>query len=97
MKKSTNAVLFNFSDLGYDRWCQIHPVEMDIIWHGAQDLIYANDENATRAMLALTKAKLIAKSSKDDITEDWITTALLCTAIDGILDGKLPRYSFDVG
>lgn len=94
MHDRTPQILFNFSDLGWDRWCEVHPVEMEIIWHGAQDMLAEHDERATRAMLALTKARLIARAARHDVTEEWITTALLCAAMDGQLDGKIPRHAW---
>ena len=81
--KTTNYALFNFGDFGYPEWVPVSLLEMQIMWEGSQELITNCDYEHLERMLDELKYTLLKTAIHDQVDEDWISRAVMVTAIEG--------------
>lgn len=91
-KADFEPVYFNFGDLGYPGWVPITKLEMRIVWQGAEEMIRDYLEQDVIEMVSRTKLRLLKEAIASQVTPEWFSTALMCTAIEGQVLGKLPDY-----
>lgn len=74
---------FNFGDFGYPGWVPVTVLEMRIMWEGSQELIEDTTPNEIERLVEDLKYKLLKQAIYGFIDEDWISRAVMVTAIEG--------------
>lgn len=75
--------LFNFGELGYPGWVPVSYIEMQIMWEGSQELIADAGPNQIEQLVEELKYKLLKQAIYGLVDEDWISHAVMITAIEG--------------
>jgi hypothetical protein len=85
-----------FPDWGCPWYVQITQLELEILYHGAGDMILEHDDSATDSMIQTTVRQL-RRQARDPqrITEEWITTATLIAAMQGLRGHQVPDICRD--
>jgi len=101
MLPAVPQIYFDFGELGRPGWEPIHPLELQIIWQGAQDIISAAEsdprrELATLGMIQGQRQQLLEEALQGRCTDTWVSRALLIAALQGHLLGRLPEYTWDL-
>lgn len=80
--------LMNFGEYGYPSWCPISSIEMEVILAGVMEMFDAHTEQAIQEVYDRIRLQLLAEIWDNQIpTDDWITHAVMLTAIRG-MQGK---------
>lgn len=89
---NADLTYFDFSQFGGPDCFGISALERDLIWQGAQAMMAERGaDQATLEMREIVRGRLLQQASRDQITADWFANALLVMALDGIIDGTVPR------
>jgi len=82
---------FNFGNLGYPGWTPVTTFESKLMLQGASDLIENNSREACEAMIFRSRRSLIDAATRTGVDEQWVSQALLCTAMTGLLGYEIPE------
>jgi len=91
---NNQAMMFNFGDYGFPEWVAVHPIEMQVIWEGVMSMFDHYTTNEIIEMSDKIEHKLIAHAwCNFDCDEDWVSHAVMLTAIQGWLGKEIaPHY-----
>jgi len=85
-----------FPEWGCPWYVPITQLEMEILYHGACDMIDRHDSEATTLMIQDTVRQLRRQARNPArIDEEWISTATLIAAMQGVQIGKVPDICWD--
>ena len=85
-----------FPEWGCPDYQPISQLEMEILYHGACGLMENNSGEAAQLMIDRTVGQLRSQArSPWGITEEWICTATLIAAMQGLQGYKIPDILFD--
>lgn len=88
-------VLVNFGRLGFPGWTPVHPIEMQVIWEGVLEMFETYTPAAIEIMTRKIEARLMCYAfGNRPMDEDWITNALMVTAIRGWQGKEIPELIF---
>ena len=83
-------IWFNFGHLGHPGWTPVTLMESRLMLRGAEDLVQANPEEACEIMIARSTRTLQRLAQNYQVTDHWISLALLVTAMTGVLGHAVP-------
>ena len=84
-------VFFNFGELGHPGWTPVTCFEMQLILSGAQSMIDNYDHESVDFMIEKSHNELLHKALNEGITEQWVSQALLLTALRGLRGDPVPE------
>lgn len=84
-------IWFNFGNFGYPGWCPVTTFEARLMLQGAEDLIENNPKEACERMIYRTRRSLIDAAINTGIDDQWVSQALLMTAMSGLLGHEIPE------
>lgn len=86
---------FNFGEYGYPGWCPVTQFECGIMLAGATRLIEQNPRSAVIDMIERTATDLIDQAARGEVTDHWISQAVLIRAMTGLLGYEIPDVMHD--
>ena len=96
MDSRFRTVLFNLGDFGAPGYHAVSQIEMSLLWQGAQDILESVPAPDHESMLFETEKDLLLHVCAGvPIDQDWIGTAIMCSAVRGILYGEIPDCIFE--
>ena len=85
-----------FPEWGCPWYVPITQLEMEILYHGACDMLERHDSEAATMMIRDTVRQLRRQARNPDrIDEEWISTATLLAAMQGHQGQKVPDICWD--
>lgn len=88
-------VWFNFEDLDYPHWLPVSQLEMQILWDGSHSLVNDHDRQAVLIMMDMTRQRLRRQARRGSVNAEWLSTAVMLTAMAGRLGLPLRPYRLD--
>jgi len=92
--KYDDQVWWDFGGLGWLGWTSVTVLEMRILFDGAQRLIENNSPEVCNIWIQDRRNVLLHQAITQGITKEWISQALLITAVSGLLGYKIPDVLF---
>jgi hypothetical protein len=84
------TVWFNFDRWGLPGWTPVHRFEMDIMLAGAEEMIAENSKETCDWYIRTRNEYLIHEANTSIITEDWVSHAVLLSALEGLMGYRIP-------
>ena len=92
--QSDQVVWWDFGGLGWPGWTSVTVLEMRILFDGAQRLVDTNSPEVCNWWIQDRRNVLLRLAITQGITPEWISQALLITAVGGLLGYKIPDVLF---
>jgi hypothetical protein len=88
------VVWWDFGGLGWPGWTSVTVLEMCILFDGAERIRERNSPEACLLWLQDRKAVLLNQAINHGINKEWISQALLITAVSGLMGFDIPDVLF---
>jgi len=91
---NNRSFMFNFGEYGFPDWVAVHPIEMEVIWEGVLEMFEHYTQEEIKQMSDRIELNLVAHAwCNFPCDEQWVTNALLLTAIQGWMGKEIaPHY-----
>jgi hypothetical protein len=92
--QTADHAFFNFGDFGHPEWIPVSLFEMQVMWAGSQELVEDCDVDHLERMLDELKLTLLKTAIHDQVDAEWISRAVMVTAIEGHMGKPLSSDRF---
>ena len=93
--KDSDLIWFNFGRFGYAVWCPVSPIETNLMLMGAEHFVDSHPAEVCDYMLECKSTSLIHRAAAGRVNPDWISEALLVTAMQGLMGYETPEVCLD--
>ena len=81
---------FNFGSLGHPEWSPICKLEMGLMLAGAELIVDSNPRAVCDTILDIKCERLLRSAILGQVNDDWLSEALLVTAMRGLMGYQIP-------
>jgi hypothetical protein len=87
-------VWWDFGDFGHPGWTPVTRLEMRALLDGAERIVARNAGHVCDAWIQDRRHLLLHQAVHSGVTREWISQALLVTAVSGLMGYKIPDVRF---